>query len=448
MAVKLITMNQLPRFLLGHKKYVFLASVVFLFSEVWGLLYLAGLEAKKPRNVVLVNSHNATSSALKGFATNSSASVTTPSAVPATPTAKPANFAAKPSSETKPPPPSSPPKLPAPPQNTRLGWPNNKFGVYSYRDNESIDLSAEMVNSNGGDWGWILFPMNTKDQGKEGWDNTFTYLKQKRLIPIIQLVLDPGFVPSKSDIDQVADFLNTLTWPTKKRFVSAFNEVNAAEYWGDKLDPEGHAEILNHYIDALKGRSSDFFVLNGAYNASARTGKIKTNLGVYTEYLNENEYLERMNNKIPGIFKKLDGWAVHTYPQPEYRGKPLDQTIAGEADWERGRNTMSSYKWELNILKTKFGVDLPIFITEMGWPHKEGAKERPEWYDKNTVADYYKIVFRDLYVPDNRVVAVIPFAIKVDHLDNFSFVGKDGSRYPQLDALKSLPKVKGAPPLP
>ena len=107
---------------------------------------------------------------------------------------------------------------------------------------------------------------------------------------------------------------------------------------------------------------------------------------------------------------------------------------------------MSSYKWEQNILRSKFGVDLPIFITEMGWPHKEGTSPRSGWYDQNTVSDYYKIVFRDLLLKDNNVVSVAPFGIKVTGLDNFSFVGNDGYRYPQFDALKSLPKIAGNPP--
>lgn len=436
-------MNQLPVFLLGHKKYIVLASLIFIFTEILAFNYLANLQSKSSQPQVLVESKNSTASALKGAATISaqiSTASATPSASHKPAVAKAANKATQAEAPPKPAPP--------PPTSTRLGWPNNKYGVYAYRNPESINLASELVNSSGGDWGWILFPMNIKDRDKDGWNIFLNLCKEKHLIPIIQLVLDGGYVPTEKDINEVADFLNTLSWPTKKRFVTAFNEVNAAEYWGNKLDPEGHALILNYYIDTLRARSGDFFILNGAYNASARSGKVLTNLGVQTEYLDEPVFLERMNNKVPGIFKKLDGWAVHTYPQPEYKGKPLDKTIPGEADWERGRNTMSSYKWELGILKTKFGVDLPIFITEMGWPHKEGAKPRPEWYDKDTVAEYYKIVFQDLLVPDNRVVAVIPFGIKIDQLDNFSFVGKDGSHYPQFDAIKSLPKIKGSPPLP
>lgn len=331
--------------------------------------------------------------------------------------------------------------------NTKtLDWPNNIFGAYSYRDDDSVRLISEMVNSSGGDWGWILYPMNIKDRDQINWNNAFKLLKQNHLIPIIQLVLEPKTTPSDRDIEGIADFLDSLEWPTKIRFITAFNEVNAAEYWGDKIDPEDYAKSLDKLIKTFKSTSSNFFVMNGAFNASARTGKVKTNLGVQTEYLDEREFLKRMDKAVPGILKKLDGWAVHTYPQPEYKGKPLDQTIEGEAEDEKGRNTMSSYLWEVNFLKQNFNVDLPVFVTETGWPHKEGTKPRNEWLDQNTVAHYYTSLFEDLYLKDNRIMAVLPFGIKIEQLDNFSFVGKNGYRYPQFDALKSIKKTKGEPP--
>ena len=401
-----------------------------------GVNYFVEKASIKPNvDTILVQSSNASSSAVLTIATESS------QAVPPTKSPDP-----KPQPAGSPAPQAKKEVNTPTPANNRLGWPNNKFGMYSYKDPESIRLTAELVNSNGGDWGWILFPINIKDHGVDSWNTIFSICKENHLIPILQIIMDGGYTPTDADIEEAADFMNQLSWPTKRKYVTAFNEVNAAEYWGNRIDPTDVANKLNKFIDAFKARSGDFFLMNGALNASARTGKVLTNLGVQTEYLGEPDFLEQMNNAVPGIFKKLDGWAVHTYPQPEYRGKPLDTTISGEAAWEKGRNTMSSYKWEQNILRSKFGVDLPIFITEMGWPHKEGTSPRSGWYDQNTVSDYYKIVFRDLLLKDNNVVSVAPFGIKVTGLDNFSFVGNDGYRYPQFDALKSLPKIAGNPP--
>lgn len=425
--------------LLTHSRYLIIGSILILTAEIAGYTYIhTNLSSKTQNQESLVQSQNTSASATIA---SSSAKIATPSA---SPSAKPTATVAKKAEPAPKPVTAAAPAVAV--SNNRLGWANNKYGMYSYKDPESVRLTAEVVNSNGGDWGWILFPINIKDYGVDSWNSMFNICRENHLIPIAQIIMDPGYVPSDDDVEKTADFYNQVKWPTQKKYVTAFNEVNAAEYWGNRIDPAEVAQKLNKFIDAFKARSPDFFLMNGALNASARTGKVLTNLGVQTEYLDEPNFLEQMNSAVPGIFRKLDGWAVHTYPQPEYKGKPLDTTIAGEADWERGRNTMSSYKWEQNILKSKFGVDLPIFITEMGWPHKEGAKPRAEWYDQNTVADYYKSVFRDLLVPDNRVVAVIPFGMKVTSLDNFSFVGNDGTRYPQFEAIKSLPKVTGNPP--
>ena len=107
---------------------------------------------------------------------------------------------------------------------------------------------------------------------------------------------------------------------------------------------------------------------------------------------------------------------------------------------------MRSYQFELRLLQ-KYGVkSIPVFITETGWPHKQGKTEHKEWYDEKLVAQYYKQAFKNIFLPDPRVVAVTPFILKNDNYDNFSFVGADGHKFPQWEAITSLPKVKGNPP--
>jgi len=315
-----------------------------------------------------------------------------------------------------------------------LGFTPNKFGIHLFAGPDQIELAAELVNSNGGDWGWATMTFPLANRNTAWWNEIFAKAREKHIIPIIQLS-NNGAIPSEAEISQAADFLASLGWPTKIRVISAFNEVNADEYWGGKADP-----------DAFKSRSPEFFVLNGPFNASARTVCVRTDLGVDTCYISEEVFLQRMNQAVPGIFTKLDGWASHCYPHPGYRGHPLTTRVSGEADWEAGRNTMSSYKWELGLLRQYFGVSLPVFITETGWPHLEGTTEHPEWHPALTVAEYYKIVYRDLWGPDSRVVAATPFILKYDSYDNFSFIGADNGRFPQWEAIKSLPKTAANPP--
>lgn len=336
--------------------------------------------------------------------------------------------------------------------NNRLGFAPNKYGIHLFAGPDQIELGAELVNSNGGDWGWATVTYHINNRDTVWWNEIFAKCKEKHIIPILQLMND-GNIPTNEQIDQAADFLASLGWPTRIRVISAFNEVNADEYWGRTIDPEGYGRTLNHIIDSFKGRSSEFFILNGPFNASAASGPnypqvcVHTDLGVDACYLSEDKFLERMNQAVPGIFSKLDGWASHCYPHPGYRGHPLDTRVSGEKDWEAGRNTMSSYKWELKILSNYGAGNLPVFITETGWPHSEGAITSNSWFGQGTVAEYYRIAFTQLWVPDNRVVAVTPFILKYDQYDNFAFIKADGSKFQQWDTIKALPKVAASPPV-
>ncbi len=310
---------------------------------------------------------------------------------------------------------------------------NNKVGLYIYAEvAEFSELASEMANSNGGDWGYVLIPYNVKDYDESRWNTLFDRLAGLHLIPIIQLWdLDLNSEKTDKQIEKSAQFLNSLKWPIKERYISAYNETNDAKFWKGKVDPEGYAEVLEKTIKEFKKHNEDFFILNGAFNASARTGR---------DVLDEETYLIRMNKKIPGIFKMLDGWASHPYPQPNFSGSKNGY----------GRDSIRAYEWELSLLATHFGVkDLPIFITETGWAHKESEDPNNKTkytFNQYQVADNIKYTFENVWLPDDRIMAVTPFTIRYDSpFDNFSWVTKNNSPYPQFTAIKSIKKVEGKP---
>ena len=69
-----------------------------------------------------------------------------------------------------------------------IGYENNKVGIYIYAEVEDFaDLANELVNSNGGDWGYVLVPYNVKDYDDGKWNTLFENLSKNHLIPIIQL---------------------------------------------------------------------------------------------------------------------------------------------------------------------------------------------------------------------------------------------------------------------
>jgi len=315
-----------------------------------------------------------------------------------------------------------------------IGYQNNKVGLYIYAEvMEFSELASELANSNGGDWGYVLIPYNVKDYDESRWNNLFDRLSEQHLIPIIQLWdIDLDNEKTDKQIIKSAQFLNSLKWPIKQRYVSAYNETNDAKFWKGNVDPEGYAVVLEKTIDELKKHNEDFFVMNGAFNASARTGK---------DILDESTYLVRMDKKIPGIFKKLDGWASHPYPQPNFSGSKNGY----------GRDSIRAYEWELSLLQTHFGVkDLPIFITETGWAHKESEDSNNKTkytFNQYQVADNIKYAFENVWLPDDRIIAITPFTIKYNPpFDNFSWLTQNDSPYPQFTAIKSIKKVKGRPP--
>lgn len=303
---------------------------------------------------------------------------------------------------------------------------NNKVGLYIYSVNSYADTAAELINSNGGDWGYVLVPYAVYDSDFNKWDGFFRRLAQNHLIPIIQLwdLRDP------SNTRHAAGFLDSLPWPTTTHYVSVYNEPNDALFWNGRVDPEGYAHVLDETINVFNAQNSNFFMLNGAFNASARSGQ---------QYLDEEAFLLRMDKEKPGIFKKLDGWASHPYPQPNFSGRVT----------ATGRDSIRAYEWELDLLKKYFGVEnLPVFITETGWAHAEGQTYDRAYYSANVTANFFKDAFEKVWLPDQRVVAVTLFTIKYDAPeDHFNWLDADLKPYPQFEAIKSLPKVAGAPTL-
>jgi hypothetical protein len=306
---------------------------------------------------------------------------------------------------------------------------NNKFGLYIYSESRDyFELAQKLVNSNGGDWGYVLIPYNVKDRDTKKWERVFEQLRNKHLIPIIQL-WDVDLDNYEDQTRGAAEFLNSFIWPIKERYVSVYNEVNSADFWYGEVDPEKYAEVLDFTIDTFKEKNRDYFMMNGAFNVSAYTD---------SKHLDSFTYMDRMDQKVPGIFDKLDGWASHSYPQPNFSGNPF----------AKGRWSVNAYENELNHLEL-LGVskDLPVFITETGWAHAQGESFNESFYDAELVAEYIKIAFEEVWLPDERVRAVTPFTIKYQApYDHFSWVNKDNVPYRQYEEVRSLEKVSGNPP--
>jgi hypothetical protein len=306
---------------------------------------------------------------------------------------------------------------------------NNKFGLYIYPDNEKfIELADKLVNSNGGDWGYVLLPYNVQDDDKEKWDRVFYLLNKKHLIPIVQLY-NVDINDWKDQTKDAVKFLNKFHWPIKQRYISVYNEPNDSRFWYETIDPEQYSRVLDYTIDKFKDSNENFFMLNGALNISA------SNVGTTMDAF---DYMDRMNKETPGIFNKIDGWASHSYPQPNFGGSPYDT----------GRYSIQAYDIELEYLKNEFGVDkdLPVFITETGWMHDVGKNYEPAYLSIKKVGEYFEIAYKEVWLPDDRVVAVTPFTIWYEPpADHFAWIDSRWVPYGHFEDVRSMKKVSGNP---
>lgn len=308
---------------------------------------------------------------------------------------------------------------------------NNKFGIYITDMNEA-QKASELVNSNGGEWGYVSFIINSNDRQVRKWQERMNLLNDKKLIPIVRIATygngDTWMKPVKDDAHDWAVFLSSLYWPTKKKIVVVYNEPNHGYEWGGSTNPAEYAHVLNETIDALKAADKDFVVLNAGFDASAPQEP--------PQYMDQVKFMEEMENAVPGIFSKLDGWSSHSYPNPGFSGSVKDT----------GRGSIQTYKWELELLRNKFHVStsLPVYITETGWVSKNADYPRLK-YDENQTAQFMVDAYEKVWRADDQVQAVTPFMLvyKQPLFSHFSWLRADDTETPTFSAVKALTKEKG-----
>ncbi len=319
------------------------------------------------------------------------------------------------------------------------GTPNNKFGMYVHNTESDIKDSAKLINSNGGKWGYVLLTMNINDGNKESLQGLFDAAKSVSLIPILQISNNSICNVDKMNFEALAKMLNSLKWPATRRYLVIFNEMNAKDYWCQRIAPDEYAKALDKAIKVFKGKSDKFFIMPGAFNSSART---------QDRYMSEDAYLVGMNNAVPGIFKKIDGWSTHSYPHPNFSGD-----VHNLPSWYTARDTINNYTWERSLLKNNFGVGaLPTFITETGWLHKEGQSSCIQYSQNNLLSasvtsGRFKDAYMNYWLNDPTIVAITPFIFRSKDpcASGFAWQKPDGSWYPQADMLMSISKTAGTP---
>ncbi|MDE2025903.1 MAG: hypothetical protein KGJ07_05395 [Patescibacteria group bacterium] len=305
--------------------------------------------------------------------------------------------------------------------------PNNKFGVHILFPSELED-AAKIVNGNGGDWGYVTIPIQAGDKDIRKWQAFMDEARQLHVIPIMRLATEGDYFvtgtwrkPTYDDILDFANFLNSLTWPTKNRYIIVFNEVNRGDEWAGQADPAEYADLLSYAVTIFKSTNPDFFIISaGLDNAAANSD---------TSY-NEYTFLSQMDREIPGIFNQVDGLGSHSYPNPAFSEPP--SILNSES--------IDSFYYERELAFRLSGKDLPVFITETGWSKGEISAD--------IIAKYFHTAFTSVW-NDPNVVAVTPFLLEAGGgpFLNFSLLSPSLTDTPLSTELKNEPKTKGQPEL-
>lgn len=307
-----------------------------------------------------------------------------------------------------------------------LSLPNNRFGIHILFPQELSD-AAKLVNSNGGDWGYVTIPIQSGDKDLIKWQLFMDQARSFHIIPLIRLATEGDYFnttvwrkPTEDDVVDFANFLNSLNWPTKNRYVIVYNEVNRGSEWGGRPNASEYAALLRFAVLTFKNRSSDFFIISAGMDNGAAT--------VEGESENEYQFMQEMDEAIPGIFSEVDGIASHSYPNPGFSQPPTLTTS----------HSITSFRYESQLADVLAHKTLPIFITETGWPISSVSE--------NTVSLYYQTAFSNVW-DDQNIVAVTPFLLKAasDPFSVFSLFHSDGSTTLAYQTIQNLPKVKGSP---
>ncbi len=295
-----------------------------------------------------------------------------------------------------------------------------KFGMHILSTDELSEAQAFLSTEQPDSWHYLTIPFTLEDLEKqEKWQQFFIAAREDKIIPIVRLAtrVEAGtwVVPTRKNIVDQLDFLAQLSWPTDKKYIIIYNEVNHAKEWGNTINPEEYARTLAFGSQWARSKNVGFVVLPAAMDLAAGSTRITKEAFAY---------LDSMVAYDPEIFSYVDIWNSHSYPNPGFSASPQ----------RTGKNSLRGFEYELTYLKKHTSKELSVFITETGW--EDSALTR-RW-----LSSYYTYALQHIW-SDTRVLAVTPFVYKgaPGPFAGFSFISASGKPttqyYAVLQALKS-----------
>lgn len=300
----------------------------------------------------------------------------------------------------------------------------SKLGVHILNLDEANQVKDVVsLESTKDEWNYVTIPLTLSDVGNhKDWQKFLDVCKNQKLIPLVRLTTSFNTetkawdIPSKRNIYDQVEFLSSLNWPTDKKHIIVFNEVNHSKEWGGEINPEEYAKLLRFTADWAHTENNGFVVLPAGLDLAAPNG------------YNTREaftYLNQMLQNDPEIFEVVDVWNSHSYPNPGFSSSPT----------RYAKNSLRGYQYELDYLKQKTGKDFQVMITETGW-------DSTPWLSK-WLASYYAYAMQHIW-SDEKVLAVTPFVLKGSPgpFAGFSFFDENDQPTSQYYAIQSgLEKV-------
>jgi hypothetical protein len=265
------------------------------------------------------------------------------------------------------------------------------LGVHILNTHE-LDAAAKLIKNQAKDeWYYVTIPLTLSDlDKKDQWQDFFNKCKQQKIIPLVRLTTRPDGpvwkIPNKKETVDLIDFLSDLSWPTHKKHIIVFNEVNHAQEWGGKIDPAGYSKVLEFAANWAHTEAKNYIVLPAAMDLAATNG---------SSTIEAFNYLNQMYAFNPEIFSYVDAWNSHSYPNPDFSSSPE----------KTGKNSLRGFEYELNYLKSKTNQDYQVYITETGWI---ASGKVAKW-----LPSYYAYAKEHIW-SHPQVVAVTPFVLKGD----------------------------------
>jgi hypothetical protein len=326
---------------------------------------------------------------------------------------------------------------------------DNAFGIGLVGPGSANDMQLAAELAGPGGHVKMIFPGVTRStQGpQQAWVDAVNHAYASNLVPVIRVGPPWGDRNLRKQSDDAGNMDYTSLAQAYKRVVDGLprdddtliwievhNEPNLCYEWvcdAGQGDMEGGSKISYQTIAAeyaafLRDVTEALHSLNDEHirviNGGLAPGGVRwCNCGSEggEPGITAKEFLQAMEAGAPGVFDELDGWASHSYPASnEGYGffVPFDQAGVG----------LTYYEVELSTIGRP---NLPVLITETGWRTDEAS--RPQ------IADWTVRAFTDVWLPDSRVQAVMPFLLRGGSgWTNFEWVSGN-TRHPVFNSVRS-----------